>query len=312
MPFNGSGGTSQPTSSIYPAVASTLIESAKANISIADIYTMLASCLLKDGQQTATARIPFAAGISTDTVNEKTTDTGVTIDSVLLKDGEVDGVDVASFKTDTEAAIAALWTTGDVKLTIKTVADTGWVLMNDGTIGDASSGATTRANADTSALFTLLWTNTADADCAVSTGRGATAAADFAAHKTIALPKALGRALAVYGSGSGLTSRNLAHVVGSENAITVAHTHTGTTAGQSATHTHPASGAEAFVIGNTTTPTVVIQTAPGAAWSTIGSSTSTGNASADHTHSFTSDSTGSSGTGANVPPTVFLNVMIKL
>lgn len=64
MPFNGSGGTSQPASSIYPASASTLIESAKFNISIADVYTMLGSCVLKDGQQTTTARVPFAAGIS--------------------------------------------------------------------------------------------------------------------------------------------------------------------------------------------------------------------------------------------------------
>lgn len=64
MPFNGSGGVTQPASSIYPATANTLIESAKANISIADIYAMLALCLVKDGQQTATQRIPFAAGIS--------------------------------------------------------------------------------------------------------------------------------------------------------------------------------------------------------------------------------------------------------
>src|SRR5205823_5859794 len=79
----------------------------------------------------------------------------------------------------------------------------------------------------------LLWTNTVDADCAVSTGRGASAAADYAAHKTIALPKTLGRALASYGAGSGLTSRALAHVVGEEThqltiAELAAHTHTGT------------------------------------------------------------------------------------
>lgn len=64
MPFNGSGGTSQPAGSIYPATANTLIESAKANASIADIYTMLASCIVKDGQTTTTQRIPFAAGAS--------------------------------------------------------------------------------------------------------------------------------------------------------------------------------------------------------------------------------------------------------
>jgi len=90
MPFNGSGGTSQPVGGAFPAVPSTLIQSAKVNISIADIYTMLASAILKDGQQVATQRVPFAVGISTDTVTEKTADTGVTLDGVLLKDGRID------------------------------------------------------------------------------------------------------------------------------------------------------------------------------------------------------------------------------
>jgi hypothetical protein len=123
---------------------------------------------------------------------------------------------------EVNAIAAALWTTGDAKLTFKTTADSGWVMMDDGTIGDASSGATTRANADTSALFTLLWNNTLDANCAVSTGRGANAAADFAAHKTIALPKELGRSLAIAGSGSGLTARALASVVGTETKTILA------------------------------------------------------------------------------------------
>jgi hypothetical protein len=114
------------------------------------------------------------------------------------------------------------FTTGDVKLSIKTVADTGWVLMNDGTIGNAASAATTRANADTEPLFTLLWNNTVNGDVAVSSGRGASAAADFAANKTIALPKALGRELAVYGTGSGLTARALGSITGAET-ITTAH-----------------------------------------------------------------------------------------
>jgi microcystin-dependent protein len=128
------------------------------------------------------------------------------------------------------AAVAALFTTGDVKVTFKTTADTGWVLMNDGTIGNAASGGTTRANADTASLFALLWNNTLDANCAVSGGRGANAAADYAANKTIALPKALGRDLAISGAGSGLTSRALASVLGAETKALIeanlpAHAH---------------------------------------------------------------------------------------
>lgn len=64
----------------------------------------------------------------------------------------------------------------------------GWVRDNGRTIGSASSGATERANADTSALFAYLWTNFSNTICPVSTGRGASAAADFAANKTITLP----------------------------------------------------------------------------------------------------------------------------
>lgn len=64
----------------------------------------------------------------------------------------------------------------------------GWVRDNGRTIGSATSGATERANADTSALFVYLWTNFSNTICPVSTGRGASAAADFAANKTITLP----------------------------------------------------------------------------------------------------------------------------
>jgi microcystin-dependent protein len=50
----------------------------------------------------------------------------------------------------------------------------------------------------------------------VSGGRGGSAAADFAAHKTIGVPKMLGRALASAGAGSGLTSRGLGDAAGQE------------------------------------------------------------------------------------------------
>jgi len=70
----------------------------------------------------------------------------------------------------------------------------GFVRCNARTIGSATSGATERANADTSALYSFLWNG--DPNLAVSTGRGASAAADYAASKTIALPDWRGRALA--------------------------------------------------------------------------------------------------------------------
>ena len=100
------------------------------------------------------------------------------------------------------------WETGDYRISSRASTSlTGWVKVDDGTIGNAASSATTRANADTADLFAHLWNTFSNSICAVSGGRGANAAADFAANKTIALSKMLGRALIVAGTGSGLTAR---------------------------------------------------------------------------------------------------------
>ena len=86
-----------------------------------------------------------------------------------------------------------VFNTGDLKWTMTSAILTGFVRMNLRTIGSAASGATERANADTSALFTYLWNNCVDAEAPVSSGRGASAAADFAANKTIGIPTMQGR-----------------------------------------------------------------------------------------------------------------------
>ncbi len=125
-------------------------------------------------------------------------------------------------------------TTGDAKITFKTVADAGWILVNDGSIGDASSNATTRANADTQSLFVLLYNNITSLVLQDSTGatvaRGASAAADYAAHRRLLVPTMLGRSLAVAGAGVGLTSRPLGTTAGAETetptiAKTASHNH---------------------------------------------------------------------------------------
>lgn len=80
--------------------------------------------------------------------------------------------------------------TGDVKFNPSGTFQPGWVVVSaTATIGDATSGATERANADTETLFTFLWNTFDNTTCPVSTGRGVSAAADFAAHKTITLPQ---------------------------------------------------------------------------------------------------------------------------
>ena len=61
--------------------------------------------------QTVDGLKDFIGGIKTDTVAESTTDAGVTVDGVLIKDGLVDNVDVAALETrvdDTETDIASI------------------------------------------------------------------------------------------------------------------------------------------------------------------------------------------------------------
>jgi hypothetical protein len=182
-------------------------------------------------------------------------------------------------------AQVVVFSTGDVKLTFKTVADTGWVLFNDGTMGDATSGGTARANADTVDLFTLLWTVIPNIYCPVLPGgRGADAATDFAAHKTIKLPAALGRALAIAGNGAGLTARALGQFLGEEaHPLTVP---------ELAPHTHP------YVDSGNTSPF------SGGPSSTDGLRVEDANK--------TTGSTGSGTPHNTMQPTLFLNAMVKL
>ena len=196
------------------------------------------------------------------------------------------------------------FTTGDMKPTYKTTADYGWIMMDEGTIGSAASGATGRANADVIGLYTLLWNNISNTWCAVSSGRGASAAADFAANKTLALPKILGRALAIAGTGfPGLTTRALGEIVGTEtHTLTTTempvHSHGVTDPG----HTHAPSAGN-FASINTGATSLAI---PGAQSYTATSAT------ASATTGISINNAGSGGAHNNMQPSSFINLMIKL
>jgi hypothetical protein len=83
--------------------------------------------------------------------------------------------------------------TGDVKIRYDTAVLTGWVRCNGKTIGSATSGGTELANISAQNLFQFLWQ--VDTTLAVSSGRGVSAAADWAANKTIQLPDFRARCL---------------------------------------------------------------------------------------------------------------------
>lgn len=128
------------------------------------------------------------------------------------------------------AVLTQLFTTGDVKITLKVTIDPGFILMDDGTIGDAGSGASNRASSDTEDLFVLLWNNVSDTYAPVSGGRGVSAIDDFNAGKTIQVLRALGRGIISAGAGSGLTLRELGETGGEETHILLldeipSHTH---------------------------------------------------------------------------------------
>ncbi len=192
----------------------------------------------------------------------------------------------------TAPAAASGVPTGSVTDYVGSSAPSGWVLLDGRTIGNASSGATNRANSDTQTLFELLWNSMANAEAPVSSGRGASAAADFAANKTITIPDARGRVVAgkddmggttasrLTSGGSGITGTTLGVAGGTQ-------THTLTTAEMPA-HTHP----------GVTTPSG----GSAAIFSSCGAVDTGGS----------TGSTGGGGAHQNTQPTLVLNKIIKL
>jgi len=134
--------------------------------------------------------------------------------------------------------------TGDIKDRYGVGSHPGWVRMNGRTIGSAASSASERANDDCEALFSFLWTQ--DANLAVSGGRGANAAADWAAAKSIALPDHRGRSrLAVDDLGNTAAGRLSGGLFAFGNATTLGSyggeaSHTQTLS-EMASHGHPVS-----------------------------------------------------------------------
>jgi hypothetical protein len=82
----------------------------------------------------------------------------------------------------------SLFQTGDVTWLDQSGPRSGWVRDNANTIGSSTSGASERANPDCQSLFEFLWNTYSDTLCPVVGGRGANAAADWAANKQITLP----------------------------------------------------------------------------------------------------------------------------
>lgn len=97
---------------------------------------------------------------------------------------------------------------GTMSASFALTAPTGYVFLAGKTMGNAASGGTERANADTEELFELLWDNLTDTEAPVSSGRGGSAQADFDANKTITIPDGRGRLFAGLDTMSSTSSAN--------------------------------------------------------------------------------------------------------
>ncbi len=152
-------------------------------------------------------------------------------------------------------AVARLTPTGSLVWYCGTTlpATGGYVWANGATIGSASSGTVTtthqRANADTSALFTLLWNSLGNTELHIQdsagtpTTRGASASADFAANKRMPTPDYRERVGAGLGTMGGRSTPSLLTVAGSGIDGTLMGASGGTqthvlTIAQLAIHTH--------------------------------------------------------------------------
>lgn len=214
--------------------------------------------------------------------------------------------------------------TGDFKLVYNTGILTGFVRCNGRTIGSATSGATERANADTSALFSFLWG--ADPNLSVSGGRGASAAADFAANKTLTLPDCKGRTIAglddmgaspagrLSSTYFGATATTLGAVGGSEDTVLTAAQIPSLTSTGTNTITVAPSGATT-VAGNNG-GTFSIDSYGGGANSPlvkVGSGSLVNVNSLAGSNSISVTTTGTSGQGhRTVQPTILMTIYIKL
>lgn len=107
MPFNGSGVYTPPGAD-FPAVAGTLIESAKYNNVVTDVSSALTNCITKDGQTTPTSNIPMGGfrvtGAGNASSAQDLTTKEQTIDALAASTGAVMvGAD--------DGASGSLWTT---------------------------------------------------------------------------------------------------------------------------------------------------------------------------------------------------------
>lgn len=193
MPFNSIGVTTIPYDSNgnyglpsgYLAVTGQTILASQHNPPLEDIAAALSQVVLRSGvapfsgnQSMAGFKITNAANGSADGDYVNVSQLNAVIAQINAVAASIPGVAVPP---------------GTLAPFRGTSPPNGWIKENGGTIGNAASGATNRANADTEALFTHLWNSFNNTLLPIQTSggapttRGANAAADYAASKRMPL-----------------------------------------------------------------------------------------------------------------------------
>lgn len=220
--------------------------------------------------------------------------------------GQVYVSDGAGSGVWTTISLSIGFSTGDIKLTYKTVADSGWIIYTNGqTIGSDTSTADFANTVLYGQLYLAIWNSCSNTAAPVAGGRGGSAAADLAANKKMTLPPIHGRALGVAGAGTSLTVRAIGDIIGNETVTLTAaqipaHTHPNTLFDPG--HIHATNATRSDGSTSDITPGSVISAGTAATVSSNTTGITITNAA----------NTGGGGSHNNMQPTAFMNVMVKL
>ena len=172
MPFDSNGNFSLVPG--YLATTGETILASQHNPPLEDIASGLSQVMLRSGNSALTGNWNF---------------NGFKGINLAAGTAETDAVNVAQMTAAISNATSGGVPTGAIMPFMSNSPPAGWIKGNGGTIGSPISGATLRANADTRALFSLLWSNFNNTDLPIqssggsATSRGSSADADFDAGK---------------------------------------------------------------------------------------------------------------------------------
>jgi len=120
MPYNGAGTFNREHDWTEDRDNAININAERMDEEMDGMAAGLSNAICKDGQTTTTASIPFAQGISTDTISEESPGAGVTVDGTLMKDKTIapDSADANTYISVPAADTVAITTDGSERMRV--------------------------------------------------------------------------------------------------------------------------------------------------------------------------------------------------